>query len=376
MLAGLGIAASLVACSDPPTTENVEPVVPTFSVENAACPTTPTVVVTTESQLNEALASAGPGSVIGIDGLIGLTADVIVTTPNITLTCASPGSGLFAQADAGVIVLLTVAANGVTVDRLALDGGNADDVFAADAAADVRFSNNSVLCSPAFNGGSCGLFNATPGALVSGNRFQSTGSFSGLHLQAGIDGARIEDNTITTTVAGADVPIFGGLRVRDGVNVVIARNTVRGPWQNSGAFADLDASTIEQNVFEGAVVYGIRAQSGVSFRSIGMTDNVVRANRISGAGSAGIFLTLACRNELVGNLLEGNAADVGLAFGTATGANAYAGNRNLVVDNGGALDCDGDGVGDPNILTGLGLARRGGHGGPPDTLGVASSRLH
>jgi len=304
-----------MACSDPTLTPH-----PSFSAEaQAVCPAAADFIVSTEDQLVSAIASANPGATIALDGMIAVHADVIVSRPSITLTCATPGSGLVAQAGAGVIVLLTVAANDVTVDRLSIDGGNAEDVFQADGATGVRFTNNSVLCSPALNGGGCGLFNATPGAIVSGNRFQSSGSFTGLHFQAGIDGARIEDNTITTTVAGADVPIFGGLRVRDGVGVVIARNTVRGPWQNSGAFADLDASTIAQNVFEGAVVYGIRARSGGSFRPISMTDNLIRANRISGAGSAGIFLTSACRNQLVGNLLEGNAADVGLLFDAATG---------------------------------------------------------
>jgi len=365
-----GTAVCLMACSDPTLTRH-----PSFSTEaQAACPAAADFIVSTEDQLVSAIASANPGATIAVDGMIAIHADVNVSTPSITLTCATPGSGLFAQAGAGVVVLLSVAANDVTVDRLSIDGGNAEDVFQADGATGVRFTNNSVLCSPALNGGGCSLFNATPGAIVTGNRFQSSGSFSGLHFQAGIDGARIEDNTITTTVAGADVPSFGGLRVRDGVGVVIARNTVLGPWQNSAAFADLDASTIEQNVFEGAVVYGIRARSGGSFRPVSMTGNLVRANRISGAGSAGIFLTSACRNQLVGNLLEGNAADVGLVFDAATGANVFAGNQNLVVDNGGALDCDGDGVGDPNIIGGPGLARRGGHGGPPDTPDPASNR--
>jgi hypothetical protein len=372
-------ASLLLACNDPtltPTTETAAPVVPSFSAgDDPACPASPDVVVTTEGQLVDALATAAAGAVIGLDGVIPITADVIVSTPNITLTCATPGSGLVAQAEAGVIEVVTAAANGVSVDRLLLDASNASDPFFADGVADVRFTNNSVLCGPTVNVGSCGFLNATPNAVVRGNQFRSTGSFTGLHLQAGIDGTRIEDNTITTTTASMDVPIFGGLRIRDGANVVIARNTVRGPWANSAGLADLDASLIEYNDFDGAVVFGIRARSGLSLRSISMTDNVFLSNRISGAGSAGIFLTSACRNQLAGNLLEGNAGDVGLVFDAATGANAFAGNQRLVVDNGGALDCDGDGIGDPNIISGPGLARRGGHGPPPDTSGTASSRL-
>jgi hypothetical protein len=275
-----------------------------------------------------------------------------------------------------VFTLLTVAASGVTVDRLFLDGTNAFDSFFAGDVAGVRFTNNKVLCSPALNGGTCGFFSATRNARVIGNEFRSTGSFSGLHLQGGIDGTRIEYNTIVTTTAGADVPIFGGLRVRDGANVVIAGNTVQGPWANSAALVDLTASTIEQNDFEGAVMYGILAPAGTSFRPVAMTDNVIRTNRIVGAGSAGIALDSACRNQLFGNRLGGNAGDVGLVFDEQTGANAFAGNRDLAVDNGGALDCDGDGSGDPNVLTGVGLARRGEPGARPSDESRAWGRLH
>src|SRR5206468_4569272 len=89
-------------------------------------------------------ASANPGATIAVDGMSAIHAQVNVSTPSITLACATPGSGLFAQAGAGVVVLLSVAANDVTVDRLSIDGGNAEDVFQADGATGVRFTNNSV----------------------------------------------------------------------------------------------------------------------------------------------------------------------------------------------------------------------------------------
>jgi len=376
----VGSVVWLLACSDGTLTPirnagPARPLSPSFTTAAPGCTAVPTVVATSETQLIDALGNAAPGAVIGIDGLIPVTADLFVTTPNLTLTCVTPGSGIFAQAGGTVFTLLAVFADGFTVDGLVLDGTNSSDLFYAEAVADVHFTRNSVRCSPALNGGGCAFFHATPNAVVSGNEFRSNGSFTGVHLQAGIDGARIEDNTISTTSAGWDVPTFGGLRVRDGANVVIARNTVQGPWQNSAAFVDLDASIIQENSFDGAVVYGIRAPSGISFRPVSMTNNVIRDNRISGAGRAGIFLNSACNNRLLGNTLEGNAGDVGVLFDVQTGSNLFAGDKHFVVDNGGALDCDGDGSGDPNRITGLGVTRREEHGTPPPAA-TSTGRLH
>src|SRR5439155_16919576 len=47
-----------------------------------------------------------------------------------------------------------------------------------------------------------------------------------------------------------------------------------------------------------------------------------------------------------------------LVFDVTSGANSYAGDPSVVVDNGG-FDCNGDGVNDPNIITGPGAARHG-----------------
>jgi len=83
-----------------------------------------------------------------------------------------------------------------------------------------------------------------------------------------------------------------------------------------------------------------------------------RANRATGAALAGISAQLACGNSFIGNDLQGNAGNVGLVFNETTGANTYAGNATLVVDNG-AFDCNGDGVNDPNTISGPGMARHG-----------------
>ena len=337
------------ACTEPSSAPAL-PGIAAFGLgAQATCPAAPDFVVTTEGDLLAAVAAASPGATIALDGMIGVTADLNVSTPNVTLTCASPGSGLFAQAGGSVLELLMVSASGVAVDRLVLDGSNAQDPYVALNVDGVRLTNNTVICSPASLGGSCSVFSGTPHAVVSGNQFRSAGSTTGLHMQLGIDGTRIENNTVTTTAPSDGPPHFGGLRVRDGANVVISGNTVRGPWANSLALSDLASSSIEHNDLGGAVPFGILARSGTSFRPISMTDDVFRNNQISGAGSAGIFLTSACRNQFVGNDLRGNVGNIAAIFDVSTGANRLLGNRSTVIDNG-AFDCDGDGRIDPNII--------------------------
>src|SRR5256885_11008928 len=68
---------------------------PAFStMASVACPASPTFTVSDEASLRAALAAASPGAVIAIRGMIGIAADVFVTTPNGTLTCAAAGAGL------------------------------------------------------------------------------------------------------------------------------------------------------------------------------------------------------------------------------------------------------------------------------------------
>jgi hypothetical protein len=428
----------------------------------AQCPAAPDFVVRSWDELRTAVATASPGSVIAVDGTFEATL-IEITTADLTLTCATPGSGL--RAPFGIMLL--VFAPRVTVERLTLDASAAQAYLAhhdppnGRFAEDIRLLGNTIICGPApicvvyggFPGGpvargalvadnhfhaagsdialhfhevegarvernafhgtagaiqgirvsnqpggmrdiviahntlagswvdpfvllnaggvqilgntvTCGsdtcLFGSGPGVdgtVVADNSFTSAGSGSGIHLQLGTDGSRVERNTIVATAPSGD-PIFGAIRVRDGANVVISGNIVRGPWANSLALADLASSSIEHNDLAGAAAFGILARAGVSFRSISMTDNVFRNNQISGAGSAAIFLSSACGNELVGNNLQGNAEDVGAIFDVPTGANIMVGNKNVVIDNG-SFDCDGDGVVDPNVITGRGAHLRG-----------------
>src|SRR5712691_365817 len=353
-LVSLVLVVAAAACREPSTAPAaLKP--PAFAVSAAAaCPTPADFIVSNEAELLAALAAATPGQVIGVRGTITVSADILITTPGITLTCASAGAGLTAQPTN--TDRLTVLADRVTVDRLVLDGRNAvDGPYTATGAAGVRLTNNSVTCGF----GICAFFAAaTPSAVVADNHFVSNSDSSfGVHMQSGIDSSRVERNTIETTV-----PIsigFGGIRARDGRGVLIANNVVRGPWRASIASVDLAGSVVKSNRLVGATLDGIRARFGGSvIGPISVTDNLFSGNTVTGAGEAGIFLQNACRNTFVGNDLQGNAGNVGLFFAGTTGANTLVGNGTVVVDNG-TFDCNGDGVNEPNTITGAGAVIHG-----------------
>ena len=298
----------------------------------AACPTPATVTVSDEAELRAAIAAATPGTVIGIQGMIGLTQDDTVRTARITITCATPGSGLFAVAGGSATDMLTVDARKVSVDHLVLDASQAidgpylsenDGVTAF--AESTTFTNNSVTCPP---DGSCAFVAGGIGAVVTDNTFQALGPFTGIQLQTNgavgeirIDGVRVERNTLVTT-APSTGGRQGAIRPFDAANALIADNTAIGPWR-----------------------------AGVS------------ATR------------LACGNPFVGNHLQGNPGNLGLVFDVTSGANTYAGDRIVVVDNG-AFDCNGDGVNDPNIISGPGMARHGLGMGESEAAAGAPHTVH
>src|SRR3989441_895334 len=280
-LAAMGLFA---ACHEP----TAAPARPLFStVAATACPTPSNVIVTNEADLRAALSAATPGYVIGLDGFFGVAADVIVGSPDVTLTCATPGSGIFPQPGFTGVWLLQVHATGVTVGRLILDGGNARGPYVAGADAGnglfvadgAQLTNNRVTCgSP---NGECAFFVGTKNAVVADNRFESAGSGTGVHMQSGIDGTRVERNTIVTTAPPPGQFLGGGIRVRDGSNVVVADNVVRGPWRNSIATANL-AGTFERNDVAGAL--------GNAVRTVGVHDVLFSHNTVScGAQSCALF---------------------------------------------------------------------------------------
>ncbi len=356
----------------------------------ASCPANPTAVVTDEATLRAALAAARPGDVIAVSGTIELTTGDTIATDGVTLTCATPGSGLVAapidSTGFQVTDLVTVTARGVVLDNLVLDGSNASDspLFAVNDgetafAQDVRFTHNNVTCA---RFGSCVFIAGGTGAVVSDNSFEATDAFTGIHLQANgpdltvpvfpirIDGARIERNTIVALTPSLSSR-FGAIRPFDADHLTIADNVISGPWRNGVSPARLANTQIQGNQIEGAVVDGIRTSSfGGAFPGL-VARNVFTSNRVTGAGRAGIFATRACSNQFASNDLRGNAGDLGLLLTDTTGANVVAGVANAVVVDDGAFDCDADSRTDPNIITG-GVTHH--QPAPPDTTSAAPAR--
>ena len=245
--------------------------------------------------------------------------------------------------------------SGAAVEDNSISGGLGAQVTSFSATfqsvTGLRFTGNTVDCLNAcvFAGG------FSPGAVVARNHFLSEGSSTGVQLQDVTDGDSVVDNTVVTTVPSFALQL-GGIRVRDGVNVVVIGNTVSGPWANSIGLNDLTGADIERNMLQGAVEAGIGLATGGTSLPIAMSGNLFRANRASAAGIAGITARLSCSNTFVGNELEGNTGNVGVEFDSTTGANTYVGDPTVVVDNG-AFDCNGDGVNDPNHVSGT--PRRG-----------------
>jgi len=356
---------AIAACQD----QTVAPTAarPSFStVPSVACPASPTFLVTDEASLRAALAAASPGAVIAIRGMIGIAADVFVTTPNVTLTCAAAGAGLFALSPSiDALILVDLGGSGAAIDGLVLDGSavsvNGETFFAGDffgpglPVPNVRFSRNTVTCSP----GGCTLLAGTSGAVISNNTFTSAGSFTGVHVQLGVDNldsVRIEGNTIVATAPSTDFR-FGGIRLVGARHSVIRDNVVTGPWANSLSLAILSTSTITSNQLSGAAIYGIGLTRNPRLTTF-VLSSTFSSNVVTGAASGGIFARKACGNVFVGNDLQGNGSNIGLIFPDTSGANIVVGNPNVVVDNG-AYDCNGDGVNDPNIITGAGAVMHG-----------------
>ena len=283
----------------------------------AACPTAATVTVSDEAGLRAAIAAATPGTVIAIRGMIGMTQDDTIRTAGVTLTCATPGSGLFAVAGGGAQDMLTVDARKVTVDHLVLDASQAaDGPFLSENdgitafAESTTFTNNSATCPP---NGVCAFIAGGIGAVLSDNRFQALGPFTGIQLQTNgvfgevrIDGLHVERNTLVTTEPSTGRR-QGAIRVFDVANAVIADNTAIGPWRTGVSATRTSSSRVSGNTFQGAAEYGIQTSARVQLPDPGRaTNNVFSNNRVSGAGIAGIFPRLACGNVFVGNNLQGN----------------------------------------------------------------------
>ncbi len=328
---------------------------------SATCPASATFTVSDDAGLRAALAAARPGDVIAVSGMIGITADDTIATDRVTLTCATPGSGLFAVGTDVVGDLVTVPARQVTIDGLVLDASGAFDAAIlafndglTGFAEDDQFTNNTITCGPE---SLCIFVSGGPRTLIANNQATAFGAISGLHLQAGVDGMRILGNTVVAATPSGSFA-FGGIRVRDGSGLTVTGNTVLGPWRNSVAPTNLATSRFAFNRFEGASAFGIRMSTNGGGTL--MTDDVFQNNEVTSAGLAGVLATLTCRNAFVWNTLQGTGGGIGIFFDVTTGANVFVGNQTVIADNG-AFDCNDDGLNDPNIITGTAL-----HGMRPD----------
>jgi parallel beta-helix repeat protein len=368
----LGCAAMLAGCNDNPAAPLTAPEAPAaFAVAGGGanrCVGPADHVVTDEAGLLSALAAVQPGEVVAIDGSVPVGRLAEIKVADVTLTCASSGSGIYRATGAELSFLLGVSAPRVTITGLSLDASGAfrGPLYALNAGVpeangtEVTFTHNDVICG----WGECAFFVGAAGSRIAHNTFTSHGSWSGVHLQAygsaagffGIDGTRIEHN-IVTQVAGPGLAAFGGIRPRDGAGVVIANNTVVGPWANSVSAVTITGSELRGNRLEGASAFGLALNRSNGWRSDG---NTVRNNRITGAGAAGIFARQACGNVFLGNNLNGNANGLAAIFAPETGDNTLAGSSQEIVDDG-SFDCDGDGTVEPNRLSGS-LRQGGGIG--------------
>lgn len=279
-------------------------------------------VANDKAGLLAAVAAASPGDVIGVDGTIELDAALNLSTEGLTLTCASPGSGLVGASQSNE--LLSVDGANITVERLVLDGtqvgtqvgGISRPYTAGGAAVAPRLSNNRVIC-----GAACAdVFNATD-AVVVNNTFVA----SNANIQYGVQARNtsgstlIEGNTITTTEPSI-VSIWGAIRLIRVPNAKVIDNVIRGPWWSGMALAVQDGTVIRDNEIEGAQFNGIRltwvsnstiidneiensGEIGILVRSVfeGSVDNTLRKNKIEGSGSE------SCHDDNVGSGAAGTA---------------------------------------------------------------------
>lgn len=135
--------------------------------------------------------------------------------------------------------------------------------------------------------------------------------------------------------------------------MVVAGNTVEGPWANGIATDFIGESTIERNQLLNPTEFGL---------SLALDASTITKNRVANAGGGGLRLRSGCFNFLTANILVGN--DPGAVFDPPTGANVYEGDPASVVDLG-DFDCDGDGVADPNVIVAPGA--------PPSVAAVPSA---
>ena len=329
-----------------------------------ACAATADFVVTTAAGLSAALTAVTPGGTIAIDGLIEVSAPVLVQADDIRLTCKTLGSGITSSSATSPFTLLHVAGNGVQVDNLVLSsepsttvGGALHTIFANNGPNPVerlRLRLNRIRCG---NNGTCAFLVGAPGALVTENLVESLGTASGIHVQGGgglsltvfTDNTIVERNNMVAPGASTS-PLFGAIRVRDGRGLIVRYNATSGIWRNGIALAELDGLLIEDNFIRQPTEHGILASTN-PIAPVSLRNSIIRNNRIDGPQLVGIRLNRACSNRIENNEITIIGSALRARFEPTTGANVYVGNSTGVLDQG-SFDCDGDGFTDPNKISG------------------------
>lgn len=328
------------------------------------CLPAPDFVVQDEGELRDALAAADPWQSIGLAGMIALGSELQLVKPAITLGCASPGAGLMAAPwfDGDAVDFMWVRAPDVTVRGLVLDGTTTLQMpVYADEGWEMpldnvrfRFVGNDIAYGP-----QGGLFTAGARQVtVTDNVFHGERAQFAMHIQTQGGGSLVERNEMSVSEGSYLLnPLAAAIRFRDADGGRVADNVIRGPFVRGINVTEVRDSDIVGNTVEGVLTYGIRTSIN-PYQPISVHHNRIRNNRISGAGVAGMYFELACANVLLGNKLDGNAAGTGVVFDVTTGLNVLTGNTVVALDNG-AFDCTGDGVFDPNVITGKGKVGKG-----------------
>jgi hypothetical protein len=362
-----------MGCGEHATAPELQPEARLAKADGNACATDAQWVVTDADGLFQAMEAAQEGDVIAVDGVISTTFGAYTYVNGITLTCATPGSGIVAAPDwnRDFAFMLRIFSHEVTITNLFLDAGatprgplyaqyNGGPRYARY----LTFTGNTVVCGA----GECIFLVGVLGSYVADNTFESAGGLSGIHVQGGgarlpdgsssypTDGTQVIRNVVTSTAPSLPSG-FGGIRVRDGGNLVVSQNVVTGPWFNSLSPSDLWESTFEGNTLEGAQAFGIRVSSN-PFTEVSTSISKFRFNRVSGSGGAGAFVARACGNVFMANVFRDVGEGVSVVFKELTGWNLFVGNHNTVVDEG-SFDCNDDGTLDPNVVTGPGLKLSG-----------------
>jgi nitrous oxidase accessory protein NosD len=348
-------AAALAACADQPVTPSRDAGPALASA--TACAASPTVVVHTDPELRAALASASSGDVIAIAGNIALDSSAVVETEGVTLTCAEPGAGL-SFAPGNTFGLLELYAGNITVSGLKLDAEYGYSPILAftpvpEGIPNIRVTGNEIGCGYDF----CFFGVGVPYLQMTDNHFEGDETRFGIQIQglrqlngpltASSDGIVISRNVLENEEGY--LALYGAVRVRDGRDVTITHNDIRGSWSNGVVLTNIYDSRVEHNQIDGVLRDGIDFALIVANR-VSVSDVSVKANQIRNAGRAGMSIRAACYNTFQGNNVGDNP--VGARFERSTGANVYRGNNELVQD-GGAFDCDGDGAIDPNQVSGV-----------------------